>query len=60
VEITIKIVNQFGNNTVVPVCDTAKLLAQLANTKTLSPMSITLIKKLGYTVNVEQTLPKTL
>jgi hypothetical protein len=37
-----------------PVCEQAKLFAQLAGTKTLTKQSISLIKKLGYTVEIQQ------
>lgn len=58
--ITVRLVNQYGTQVIVPVCVTAKTLAELAGTKNLTPVAIKLIKKLGYVVNVEQTLPVTL
>lgn len=58
--IIVRLVNQYGQQNIVPVCDTAKVFAQLAGTKTLTPGAVKLIKQLGYTVNVEQTLPVTL
>ena len=58
--ITVRLVNQYGTQVIVPVCATAKTLAELAGTKNLTPVAIKLIKRLGYVVNVEQTLPVTL
>ena len=52
--IHVEIKNVYGVRSVYPVCDTAKLLAQLAGTKTFTPSSIEVIKKLGYTVSVVQ------
>lgn len=56
-QITVKLSNQYGSQVIVPVCDTARKLADLAGTKNLTPHAIKLIKALGYTVSVEQTLP---
>jgi len=51
--ITVKITSVFGNRTVYPICDNARLFALLAGTKTLTETTINYIKKLGYTINVE-------
>lgn len=59
-QITVRLTNQYGLRVIVPVCDTAKTFAQLAGTKCLTPGAVELIKLLGYTVKVEQTLPTTL
>jgi hypothetical protein len=53
-EITVRITSVYGAKTVYPVCETAKIFADIAGTKTLKPETINLIKKLGYTVNVAQ------
>lgn len=50
IQVTIK--NVYGNETIYPVCDTAKLLAKLANHKTLTHYDLTLIKQLGYEIDV--------
>lgn len=39
----------WGNVRIVPVCETSKLLAQLAGTKTLTDEAIRIAKELGYT-----------
>jgi len=58
--ITVRLTTQYGAQVIVPVCQTARQLAELAGTKNLTNHAIKLIKALGYTVNVEQTLPITL
>ena len=58
--ITVRLEQQYGQQTVQPACETARLFAQLAGTKTLTKPSIELIKQLGYEIRVEQTLPATL
>lgn len=50
IQVTIK--NVYGNDTIYPVCPTAKKLAELAKQKTLTSREINLIKSLGYTVEV--------
>lgn len=55
--IKVKIKNVYGNETIYPECETAKTLARLAGTTTLTRKAIELIKALGYTVEVKaQTL----
>lgn len=48
IQVTIK--NVFGNDNIYPVCDTAKLFAKLASTKTLTNHALDTIKAAGYTV----------
>ena len=44
----------YGRQTIYPVCPQAKVFAQLAGTTTLTPQAVTLIRTLGYQVNVQQ------
>lgn len=53
-EITVKVVTQYGNRRVFPVCENAKLLAQVAGVATFSEQAIAAIKGLGYSVLVQQ------
>lgn len=55
--ITVRIAYSYGNKRIYPVCDTAKKLAQLANTKTFTQAQLIDIQALGYTISVE---PQTL
>jgi hypothetical protein len=50
--ITVTVRDVYGIQTIYPACETAKLLARLANTKTLTRQALETIKKLGYTVTV--------
>ena len=50
IEVTIK--TNYGNDAIYPHCSTAKCLARLAGTKTLTPESIAILKQMGYTVAV--------
>jgi len=50
--ITVKIKDVYGTRNIYPVCDTAKLFADVAGTKTLTPTVINLLKKSGYSINV--------
>jgi hypothetical protein len=60
-EITVKLKNNYGQETIYPVCEKAKMFARLAGTKTLTDTALALISALGYTVTVEQQqLPETL
>lgn len=52
-KILVSIKNVYGNETVYPECETAKVLAQLAGQKTLTTRTIQLIKQLGYTIQVK-------
>jgi len=44
----------YGNRAVYPLCDTAKLFAALAGTKTLTHHALQLIERLGYLIEVKQ------
>ena len=52
--ITVRIKYIYGNRTIYPVCPAAETFAQIAGTTTLPFWVIDKIKKLGYTVEVEQ------
>ncbi len=52
--ITVRVTNNYGNQTVYPACDTALLLAKLAGFKTLPAHTLETIKALGYQINVQQ------
>ena len=47
--------NKSTNSTMViyPACTTSRLFAEIADSKTLSPLALNAIKALGYTVNVK-------
>jgi hypothetical protein len=53
-EITVRITSNYGAKTVYPVCETAKIFADIAGTKTLKPTTINSIKALGYKIVVQQ------
>ncbi len=57
--ITVRITNVYGNQTIYPVCEKAKLFAGIAGTTTLTKATISQIKALGYEVWTE-TQPATL
>jgi len=52
--ITIKVTKNYGVEAIYPVDDNAKVFAALAGTKTLTRSTLTLVKRLGYEVKVEQ------
>ena len=49
-QILVKRKNVYGNELIYPMCKTAHKLTMLANTKTLTPYHIQIIKDLGYKV----------
>ena len=52
--ITVKIKQNYGIERIYPVCERAIWLAALTGTKTFTKEHIEIIKKLGYTVEVQQ------
>ena len=50
--ITVRVTNNYGNRSVYPVCDKAKLLAELAGTKTFTHSALQKIEALGYVITV--------
>lgn len=53
-ECIVQIRDVYGKPTIYPVNDTARLLANLAGTKTLTREALETIRRLGYTVTVQQ------
>jgi|TARA_R110000822_G_C14888043_1_gene447380 hypothetical protein len=52
-DLTVKIKNVYGVDRIYPVCDKAQLFARISGNKTLLPVDIELIKKLGYNLTTE-------
>lgn len=52
--IKVSIQNNYGQQTVYPVCDRAKAFARIAGTRTLTQGTISNIKLLGYEIELEQ------
>jgi|TARA_R110002072_G_scaffold290704_1_gene458461 hypothetical protein len=52
--ITVTFKDVYGNRLVYPVCEDAQRFANIAGTKTLSPVVITTIKAMGFEVKVKQ------
>lgn len=59
-EIRVVLKQQYGQEVIEPVCEDAKLFAQMAGTKMLTRKAIEIIKKLGYKVTVMRTEPEEL
>ena len=51
-EISVKIKSVYGRDLVYPICDKAIAFARIANTDTLTELTIDQIKSLGYRVKV--------
>ena len=58
--ITVKIRNNYGVDYIYPVCSKAVSFTEIADTKTLTPYVIKLIKSLGYKVIVQSNTPEEL
>lgn len=54
-KIEIQIRDVYGIRTIYPHCQTAKLFARLAGTKTITRHALETIKALGYQIEVKQT-----
>lgn len=52
--ITVRIRGVYGNELIYPVCDKAKILANIAGTKTLTRQTLAYASQLGFDVHVEQ------
>lgn len=53
-QILVRVTKNYGNKTVYPVCEYAKIFASIAGTTTLTDSTIEYIKSLGIIVYVEQ------
>ena len=51
-KIKVQIKHVYGNETIYPVCEKAKIFAQMVNQRTLTRRDIQYIKQLGYAVEV--------
>lgn len=56
----VKLGTQYGQRVICPANNTAELFCRIAGTKTLTQRLVDDIKKLGYSVEVVQDLPKEL
>jgi hypothetical protein len=52
--IVVKIKNVYGNDTIYPVCEKARIFAALSGNKTITLHALAQIKLLGYEIAVEQ------
>lgn len=55
-EILVEIKSVYGNDTIYPACEKASLFCAIAGTKTITDQTKNLIKKLGYTITVNQAI----
>lgn len=58
--ITVALEKRYGQEVIIPVCDKARVFAEIARTKELTRPTIDMIKRLGYRVEVVQDKPKEL
>jgi hypothetical protein len=52
-QIVVKVKNVYGNELIYPVCEHAKMCAELTGTKTLSQRNVDTLKRLGFEFIVE-------
>ena len=52
--ITVQIKSVYGQDKIYPICDTAKLFASIAGTKTITKDALIMIHQLGYKIEVER------
>lgn len=52
-KILVRLKEVYGKRHIYPVCDSAKLFAKIARTKTLTQSTIDDIKSLGYEIEIE-------
>lgn len=53
-ELTVKIKNVYGNETIYPICEKGELLASFKGQKTFTRKDIEALKQLGYVFTVQQ------
>lgn len=53
-ELTIECKDVYGRTLYYPACEKAKLFARLTKKTTLTPETIKIAEKLGYTINIKQ------
>lgn len=53
-KIKVEVKNVYGNETIYPACEKAKIFASFKGQKTLTHNDIAKIKDLGYTIEVVQ------
>ena len=53
-KIVVRVRNVYGIKTVYPVCDKAKIFAQIAGHSTLTSATLDGIRRLGYLIEVQQ------
>ena len=53
-EITIEAKDVYGRTLYYPACKKAQLFAKLIDKKTLTPETMKIVEKLGYTINIQQ------
>lgn len=53
--IKVELKETYGTQRVYPVCDTAILLARLTKQTTFTSRNVTILKQLGYTIQVVET-----
>ena len=58
--LVIQVKNVYGNTLIYPACDKSRLFCQLMGTKTLTDLSVSVIKQLGYDFQVETPLYESL
>ena len=58
--IHVRVMDVYGKRVAYPVCDKAKLFADIADTVTLTPSNLKRITKLGYEIHIVPKEPLTL
>ena len=53
----VRVTDVYGKRVVYPMCERAKVFASIAGTKTLTEVTLKLIKKLGYGISVTYISP---
>lgn len=56
--IQVQIKQVYGNELIYPICEKAKLFAKIKRQQTLTPSDISIIKELGYEIEVIQAVTK--